>query len=212
MKKIIGIILSMVLVLGLCACGSPSPTDVTKDFMEAVKSQNAETLKTVYPDGEIDLLKEAQKKESTDAEKADDALQKIYNEEMKDKLFDFDYEVSNEKIDGDKATVDVAITTYDLGSAFTDFATEFLKQAFSMALSGSSEKEINDKAAEILSAELSKMKKDYTGTATLSLSQKDGQWVMDKIDENNNFYNIITGGMGEAAKKIENSFGGSEDQ
>lgn len=200
MKKVIAIILSVALVFGLCSCGSPAPSEIANDFMKAIKEKDNETLKTVYAGGSLDIT------ESVKEGEGGDEFDKLFGDALYEKLFAFEYEVSNEKIDGDKATVDVAIKTYGLGSAFTNFVSEYMAQAFTMALSGSSEEAIEKKALEILSAKIEETKMDYEKTVSLSLSKKEDQWVVDEVAEDSDFYNAITGGMLEATKNIENSF------
>lgn len=205
MKKVIGIILCIALVFGLCACGGPSPTDVTNDFMKAVKEKDNETLKTVYGGGDLDLTK------SVKDGKGKDEFDKLFGDALYKKLFDFDYEVSNEKVDADKATVDVKIKTYDLGAAFTNFINDYMAQAFSMALSGASEDAVNKKAEEIFLSKLEESKKDYEKTVTLNLSQKDDKWVVDELKTNGDFYNALTGGIIDVSKNIEKSFGSNKE-
>lgn len=206
MKKIIGIILSLTLVLGLCACGGPTPTEAANDFMRAIKEQDTETLKTVYAGGSLDITEDVKKG------KGKDEFDELFGDALYEKLFAFEYEVSNEKIDGDKATVDVAIKTYGLGTSFTNFVSEFMAQAFSLALSGASEDAINKKSVEIFSAKLDEAKLDYEKTVTLNLTKKDNGWVVDELAEDGDFFNAITGGMIEAAKNAEDMFSSGEEK
>lgn len=203
MKKVITVILCLAMVLGLCACGAQSPTDATNEFMKAIKEKDADALKTVYADGAIDLMKEAKQSDSSGV---NDELAKIYNKELEEKLFDFDYDVSNEKVDEDKATVDVKIKTYGFGKAYVDLMEEYIEQLYKLAMDGKTDDEINKEAAEMLSAKLKDMKKDYEKTVTLPLSKKDDKWVVDSIKTNIDFYDVLTGGMLDSLKSLGNSF------
>ena len=201
MKKIITIILCFAMALGLCACGAQSPTDATNDFMKAIKEKDADALKAIYSDGDIDLMKEAKQSDSSGV---DAKLDEIYNKELEEKLFDFDYEVSNEKIDGDHATVDVKIKTYGFGTTFTKFMEEYFIQIFNMAMDGKSDDEIDKEATEMLSAKMKDMKKDYEKTITLSLSKKDDKWMVGSVDNNINFYDALAGGLLDSLKSLGN--------
>lgn len=46
----------------------------------------------------------------------------------------------------------------------------------------------------------------YEKIISLNLSKKDGQWVVDELAEDDDFYNAITGGMIATAKKSKNMF------
>lgn len=207
MKKIIAISLSLILCVSMVACSGsgPTPTETAGSFLEAVKENDEEALKNLYADADLKLAEEIKQGEE------DTQLNKVFNENMYPKILDFDYELSNEKIDGEKASIDVSIKTYSLGTAFTNFTGEYLTQAFSMALSGASDDEMDTKGAEILADQLEKTEKDYEGKATLHLTQKDDAWIVDSMEEDDDFYNAITGGMIEAIEKINESTDSQSD-
>ena len=116
MKKIIVVALVAVFCLGaLAGCSSaPSPTQVTQNFLDAVKASDSEEIQNSYTNGSFSF------EDMTSSEASEEGTQ--LNEEtanaLSSKLLEFDYELSNEQINGDTATVDVAITTYPLGDAF----------------------------------------------------------------------------------------------
>ena len=61
---------------------------------------------------------------------------------LKAKMQEFEYELSNEQIDGDSATVDLKVKTYGFGEMLTEVLNEYLQQAISMAFSGASDEEM----------------------------------------------------------------------
>ena len=83
-----------------------SPTEAADNFIKALKARDNEALKKYYEGdvGDLTLI------EGDD----EPALSDMINS-MLDKIMDFGYTISNEKIDGTDATVDVSIKTYDLG-------------------------------------------------------------------------------------------------
>ena len=121
MKKILALLISLMMVFSLTACGGPSPTDVSDNFLTAIKNADNEALAECYVEDEFDLFQEASDAAESDDEEdgdkeeaeADDALTKVYEENLVPKMLEFEYELSNEKIDGDKATVDVTEKTYE---------------------------------------------------------------------------------------------------
>lgn len=199
MKKIIAVLVVFILSFGLVSCGEPSPTDQVDAFLQAIKTQDAESLKTLYAGGDFSILE--------DTESDDEKFDKLFEEKLMPKLLDFDYTLSNEKIKDDKATVDVAFTTYNMGNAITSFMTNYFTQAFTMALSGSSNEQLESLAVTLLTTEINKLdSKDYKQTVTISLSKKDDTWIIDGFEENGDFYNAITGGIIEAGKNLEDAY------
>lgn len=204
MKKQLSIIVVAIMVLSLCACGSgssmPSPTDVAKDFMEAIKNKDTDSLKSLYAGEDLNITDGIE----TDADES--AEMKSLYEEMYAKLFEFDYKVSNEKINDQKATVDVEITTYQLGQAFKDFVGDYMKEAFSLGMTGASDDAVEKKGVEILSDKLGSMKKDYSQTVTLHLTLQDDTWVVDELKKDSDFYDALTGGAVKVGKDMNSTF------
>lgn len=195
------------MVMTFCACGSQSPTDVADTFLAAIKAQDSDAIKSVYADGALDLLGETE--EESEEVLGDDFSDEL-EQELINKILEFDYEISNEQINGDTATVDVAISTYDFGSAMAEFASEYITQGLVLAFSGASDDEMNELANTLFEEQLEKAEKDYTGTTTLSLTKTDDGWTVDEIDEGGVFVDVLFGGLINSLENLEDSF--SEDE
>ena len=216
MKKILALLISLMMVFSLTACGGPSPTDVSDNFLTAIKNADNEALAECYVEDEFDLFEEASDAaESGDEEdgdkeeaEADDALTKVYEENLVPKMLEFEYELSNEKVDGDKATVDVTVKTYQMGSAFTAFFGEYMTQAFALVFSDTSDEQMSALAANILTSKLDNMTgKTYEKTATLSLIKKDDKWLVDSVEGNKDVLNALSGGLVDAVSNMATAFG-----
>lgn len=201
-KRMLLVLLSALLILPLYSCGSPSPTDVAEEFLTAVKAGDTKTLSTIY-DGDNMEIKDTLKKQDINLSKMDKQLQ----ENTVEKLQGFEYELSNEKIDGSSATVDVKIKTYDFGDAFTTFFQDYLSQGLSKAFGGASEEEMNELATDIFSTKLEEMKFDYEKTVTLKLIKEDNTWLVEEVKKNSDFLYALTGGLVTAAEEMADSFG-----
>ncbi|MDO4518312.1 MAG: hypothetical protein Q4B78_03785, partial [Bacillota bacterium] len=96
MRKI-AIILCAALLIMLTACGTPSPTDVTKSFLDGVKAQDTEAVGNVYEAGGDFALSS---KELSDAmiEEGDEGndILKDFSDDFTAKLLDYDYEITDE--------------------------------------------------------------------------------------------------------------------
>ena len=204
----------MVMIAVLSGCGPkiPTPTETTDSFLQALKSQDAEAIASVYDGTDVDLLEAASdsaedNETDVDSETTDTGLEAVYEEQMLPKMLDFDYELSNEQIDGVKATVDVKITTYRIGDAFTAFFSDYISQAFMLAFSDASEEDLDALATTILAGKLADLsEKTYEKTATLSLSMKDDKWVVDNIEDSDEFLDAITGGLVTSMKTMTDAF------
>lgn len=213
-RKLLVITAIMVMIAVLSGCGPkiPTPTETTDSFLQALKSQDAEAIAGVYDGTDVDLLEAASdsaedNETDVDSETTDTGLEAVYEEQMLPKMLDFDYELSNEQIDGDKATVDVKITTYRIGDAFTAFFSDYISQAFMLAFSDASEEDLDALATTILSGKLADLsEKTYEKTATLSLSMKDDKWVVDNIEDSDEFLDAITGGLVTSMKTMTDAF------
>ena len=213
-RKLLVITAIMVMMAVLSGCGPkiPTPTETTDSFLQALKSQDAEAIAGVYDGTDVDLLEAASdsaedNETDVDSETTDTGLEAVYEEQMLPKMLDFDYELSNEQIDGDKATVDVKITTYRIGDAFTAFFSDYISQAFMLAFSDASEEDLDALATTILSGKLADLsEKTYEKTATLSLSMKDDKWVVDNIEDSDEFLDAITGGLVTSMKTMTDAF------
>ena len=213
-RKLLVITAIMVMIAVLSGCGPkiPTPTETTDSFLQALKSQDAEAIVGVYDGTDVDLLEAASdsvedNETDVDSETTNTGLEAVYEEQMLPKMLDFDYELSNEQIDGDKATVDVKITTYRIGDAFTAFFSDYISQAFMLAFSDASEEDLDALATTILSGKLADLsEKTYEKTATLSLSMKDDKWVVDNIEDSDEFLDAITGGLVTSMKTMTDAF------
>ena len=107
-----------------------------------------------------------------------------------DKVLEFDYQLGEEKIDGDKATVETTITTYPFGEIFTGIVADFIPQAF--ANPDMTDDDASALLDQLLMDALDKADKTYSKTITIELSQEDGEWVVQESDE---MSNALTGGM-----------------
>ncbi len=195
------------LSISLCGCGdkAPTPTETADTFLTAVKAQDTETIKTVYEGDTVDMLSSLDEEESD----TEDSLMgdEYFEKTLLPKMLDFDYELSNEKIDGDKATVDVKITTYDIGSAFSAFMADYFTQALTLAFSGASDEDIENLANTTFESKMGELKeKTYSETVTLDLVNKDDVWKVAEIDDDSEFLNALTGNMIKTLDQLEETY------
>ena len=159
----------------MCSCSGPKPSEVAKTFLEGIKKQDEKVVTDVYSLGKLDILGASYKKDTSKNEEGDKdpKMDKLFNEQLLPKMLDFEYETSNEKIDGDKATVDVNIKTYRVGDTISSFFGEYMSQAFALAFLDVSEDRLDALAVSILSVKIADFKeKTFEKTVTLQMSKK----------------------------------------
>ncbi|MBR3785650.1 MAG: hypothetical protein IKJ77_04535 [Firmicutes bacterium] len=193
MKKIFITILMGIMILAMCSCGTVSPTETVDQFMTAYKAKDNETAQAVYS-GKVDAFAK-----SFDG----------YGATVADKILGFEYNIVEENIDGEKATVKVEITTYELGKAFEAAAEEMLTAAFAAAFGEMTDEEANEISMKALDEECTKLeKKTYKTTCVINLSLVDDVWMIDEFKENGSFYKAIFGGMIEITESWSAGFNG----
>lgn len=183
-KKIITILFTLIL---LVACAKPeSPSNVVEKYLKDIKK---------------DVIKALNK---TDFVVSND--DKELYETFKKTLGDFDYTIVNETIEGDKAYVTVVIDTYDIGSALSEAATEYLGQILSMVLNGASEEDMRKFLYELFDKKINeavKNGKTYSQMATVPLKLEDNKWVLFDLD-NTDLINALLGNLIDTIGSINN--------
>ncbi len=188
---------SVLCMVGLVGCSGPTPTETTQQFLDGIKANDTESIQKVYagdPNTVLTITPEDAESEGSDGVVVGE-IQDTINNDLVPKLREFDYEITNEQIDGDTATVDVKITTYTVGDAFNTFITDYMSQGFTLALSGASEDDLSELASSIFSTKINSMEKSYTDTVTVSLSKVDGNWKVDDSKSNAELTDALLGGL-----------------
>lgn len=202
-KRILSIVLTLGLVFSLCACGGPTPTDTVDTFLNGLKTQDSEAINSVYAGDDFDFTEEMDMESDGSQPETD----KVLTEKLWPMIMEFDYTLSNERINEDKATVDVTITTYNLGVAMTTFFSSYMTQALALIFDDNAESKLDKIGANLLTAELDKLtEKNCEKTATISLTATDEGWEIDEIEDDGDFMDALTGGMVSSMSAFEDAF------
>ena len=214
MKKIFCILLIVAMVFTMAACGNKpsaqntdeeeimSPTQTLDAFLKAFKARDAHKLNEFYEGESDDLIfwKDLE----------DPALSGLMDK-MMEKLLDFDYALSNEKIDGKTATVDVNFTTYDIGGIMKDIIENMLSDAAALALSGLTQEELETEINEIMTKKFEEYakiaKKEKVVSVPVNLVMINGRWLVKDISRTDDIMDALSGGLTEFAENIGDIFG-----
>lgn len=179
--KTISIVLILAIALMFSACGSdPTPSDAVKADLDKMKSEDSsdQSLKA------LDLEEWDLKKDDVNT--------------FLSKIRDFDYEIVEEKVEEDKATVEVKITTYNFGKAMGEIFAEALALAFSNP--DASEEEVSKIFVEKMAGI---EKKDYSKKVTVNCVKKDDKWTTD-VDSNEKLEDAVLGGLNSKIEEMNN--------
>lgn len=240
-------ITALMMAFALTACSSPSPSDVVDKTLTAIKANDSKSLAQYYKGDNLNLgafnfnsISDAESSssnqstgtdsssdaskssESTSADASTDAKELTEDEQkiltqLTDKILDYDYEIGEETINGDTATVKVNFTSYDLKTPVGEALASYLEDAFGAAMveAFGGAKMDQDKLLagfyEDLADGLEKQtEKNTTAEATFNLSKVDGQWVVDQV--NDDVLDAMTGGLYKSLNDFSEGLESSESK
>lgn len=201
MKRFLSIVMVAILSFTLVGCGNgPTPTETSDTFMQAIKNIDWDSFVSVYEDASENeklLNLSDEDRQILDDIKASNMA----------KMFDVSYEISNEKIDGDTATVDIKMTTYNIEKLFQAILPQLMQLSVNVNTADMDEDELFEEVMKLTESKMGTLKsKNFTTTATIKLIQKDGEWKVASLTNNKKFINGITGGLLDLVENINDYF------
>lgn len=184
-KKTLLISMILMMLMVFTACGKSTPTEVVENQLKQIKTEDYSLkISRVF---------------------SDTKLQEQYKDDFNKfnkKLQDFDYEVEDEKIDGDKATVVVKIKTYDFGKVYKSTADQILNDFQRGKVKATDD--IAKYAYDLVFKNLNSLKeKTYKKKVTVNCTKNDkGEWETDIDSSNVQMQDALMGGMITAAGNI----------
>lgn len=188
MRKFFYGILCLMLAVGLTACTTKtdSPTVVTEKFLAAVKKHKLITAGTYY-DGKLkDLAKKVDLSVFTSSSSSKmTKAQKAFVTKVINKMTNYTYQVADEKINKNKATVKVQLTTYHFGSAFKEIAGDIVEDAFNKVLVGQkvNTAQLYNQALKMANNKLTSLKRNYKVTTKISLKKVNNKWKISDLSK-----------------------------
>lgn len=189
MKKLIVLIMTMLLVVGMCACGQKDAEledaqmkSTVDSFMTAIKEQDKDGMKAVYAE-KIDFPDMMMGDGYEECSKA-----------LYDKIFDYDYVIVDENVSEDTASVDIKIDTYLLDEMYLKWMEDVTLDP--SIFEGMDEKEQTAKMADMFMDRVNEYDaKDYTETVTLDFVKSGDTWVIEDADCVEAFVKAIYAGL-----------------
>ena len=171
MKKFIIYIVTVILVFTLCGC------DMNMDNTPTKKVENLLTKYQSLDDDVLEDLDNTLKKDTS----LDDEMREEYRDFMKKHYEDLVYEIKDESIDGDIATVTAEITVRDYSDVVTNAAAYRLDN----------EGEFNDESGNYSDSLFTKYRLDklkevedtVTYTIEFNLTKEKDEWKVEQLSE-----------------------------
>lgn len=183
-------------LFALVGCGASTPAQCADTFFKSIKENNTDALAKLYTGDnvseDINGLLSFLEEEDSNGENTD-SISKENIQKLTTMIADFDYKIGDASEDGDTATVQVTLTTYNLGDAFSDFYKDFLDQAMTLALKGGNDEEITSLSNKILAEKLETCKKDCTATISLPMTKVNGSWKVNDLSDNDEVADAFSG-------------------
>ena len=205
--------ISLFALVLLAGCGGNkapaegSPSAAADAFLQGIQTGDEEAINAVYAPGDFALNENLQTAEELlgNYEGGDKLL-----EDLQTKLREFEYTLGEEEVDGDRAIVKVKITTYDFSGAVNDFLTDFVIESSTLKLKGSTD-EIGNAAVSLFQEQLDKLtEKEFERETELALTNTDGVWKVDELDQDSEFLNALTGGFVQAITDLAESYSSTQ--
>ncbi|WP_410495188.1 hypothetical protein QTL86_13790 [Cellulosilyticum sp. ST5] len=195
------LLIFILLIFCLTSCSkqeTENPGETVVNFLNALQQQNYASAKAYYSEN-LDNLPNFKNKI--------EAISPAVANELFNKLADFSYTIKKVEIDPNdknKASVTVSLQCYDLGSAFQNIILDYLKTDLEMTFDGAKDEEIIQKAEETILADIAKSEKNFRQAIIIALTKEDDVWKLDKISENRELLNALSGNIINTIEEINN--------
>ena len=196
-KLVMWIAIAIIVVAGFLVVRNQfkSPSRVTEEFLSAIKKDDIGQLKKVYSGSSsaFSLIEDKAKS---------DSLTKM----MIEMLEDFDYQVKNEKVNGNKASVTVTIKTYAMGDVVSNLISDVQDNPTEYV--GYSSDDFEKDIYKAFSKLKKENKKSYSKNLVINLTKTNGKWQVNDFndDDLDVILNAVTGNFNSAISEANNGY------
>lgn len=200
MKKIVAMTLILTLVLLTIGCISQAnPETAVKNYLEAVKKFDVETMNSLMAEPEEDYFKEMLEDEGE--------MATYFMDYIKDNAKKIEYEIINTETEDNTAKVDVKAKFINGSPLIIETFGELFKNLMAEAFSGNelSEEETEALMIEIMEEKSKEIETEFVENEfTINLVKKDNNWYLEEVSDD--LANIITANFVKAFEEISESF------
>jgi len=200
MRKLISLLLILTLVLLTIGCSSQAnPETAVKNYLEAVKKFDVETMNSLMAEPEEDYFKEMLEDEGE--------MATYFMDYIKDNAKKIEYEIINTETEDNTAKVDVKAKFINGSPLIIETFGEFFKNLMAEAFSGNelSEEETEALMIEIMEEKSKEIETEFVETEfTINLVKKDNNWYLEEVSDE--LTNVVTSNFFKAFDEINESF------
>lgn len=202
MKKILSIVISITLLLSLCACKEVEKAEATvNNYFAAMTNKDKTALQKYVVSEDENNTSEDENSEVQDPEALDE-----YSEDFWNAFSKVTYEIKSSERDAEdkkKVNVSLDVTSVDIASLYQSALNAALENAFANIFNSEANIDISDEAYDRFAKSISDGDVPMTTTSVIfSVIKTDDGW---KIEANDEFYDAITGGFVSYINSIGNS-------
>ena len=200
MRKLISLLLILTLVLLTIGCSSQAnPETAVKNYLEAVKKFDVETMNSLMAEPEEDYFKEMLEDEGE--------MATYFMDYIKDNAKKIEYEIINTETEDNTAKVDVKAKFINGSPLIIETFGEFFKNLMAEAFSGNelSEEETEALMIEIMEEKSKEIETEFVENEfTINLVKKDNNWYLEEVSDE--LTNVVTANFFKAFDEINESF------
>lgn len=155
------------------------------------ESASADDLPSNATNDQTEASKESSAKERYDNKAKEKYDSKAIVSEAQRKLLDFEYDIKSSEVSGNRASVVVEITSYDLGKAYREWYLESKQIKFSGE--GSSGRNNIALRLNLLEQKFKESTKTYKSVFEIKLTKKHGDWIVSDMGDSYEFLRAVSG-------------------
>ena len=188
MKKLGILLMSLLVCFSLSACGSkPDPT--VTNFCDAMKQYDFNTMKKYVVDGDKNSIE--------DPFSSSEGMTEQTLNILKECVSKMSYEIESSEVTDKTAKVTVKFNYVDLSPVITDAVSEYMQQAFMMALSGANEETMETLFDNIFNEKYKASETTMiTDSVEFECENTDNGWKISKVPDD--VVNILSSNMVKA--------------
>ena len=188
MKKLGILLMSLLVCFSLSACGSkPDPT--VTNFCDAMKQYDFNTMKEYVVDGDNNSIE--------DPFSSSEGMTEQTLNILKECVSKMSYEIESSEVTDKTAKVTVKFNYVDLSPVITDAVSEYMQQAFMMALSGANEETMETLFDNIFNEKYKASETTMiTDSVEFECENTDNGWKISKVPDD--VVNILSSNMVKA--------------
>lgn len=188
----------------LCGCNINTPENTVNKFCEALKNFDSEAINSCFNASSIDLTGLM----SDGATAGDDMYTELFIDYFKESAKEITYTLSEPIINDDTAVITVGFSYVDATPVISAAITEYMSQAFMLALGGADEEMLENLMLSIFKSKVDTVDTDFTYSTvdiTCVKSSSDNKWLIQEFnaDEAYKLANIMSCNMLKVAESFD---------